>query len=95
MIDPKQYKQLLDDIARKLVDDGKLIEAGWIAMRINVMPPDAPDTQVKEMRRAYLSGAQHVFASMMQILDSDLEPTENDIRRFASISKELKGRVKR
>ena len=37
-------------LSRKLVDDGKLIEAGFVGLRIEAIPLDASDVQVREMR---------------------------------------------
>lgn len=77
-------------ICVELVDQGKLIEAGWQAMRLTSMADDAPQIQVNEMRMAYFAGAQHLFGSIMDILEpGDTEPTEKDLRRMDAISREL------
>lgn len=78
----------IDAITKKLADDGQLIEAGWVAMKHAVLR-DAPEIQVREMRKAYLSGAQHVFASILSFLEEGDEPTPNDLRRMEMISVEL------
>lgn len=79
----------LERLSRQLVDDGKLIEAGWISLRIAAVPLDAPAVQLDEMRKAYMAGAQHLFASIMTILEPDEEPTDNDLRRMDLIAGEL------
>jgi hypothetical protein len=85
----KASKQLLEDLSRELVDQGLLIEAGWVAFRASVISPDAPDDQLREMRLAFFAGAQHLFGSMMTILDPDAEPTEDDLKRMENINTEL------
>jgi hypothetical protein len=82
-------KAMLDELSRKLTDQGKLIEAGWIVCRIAWVPRDAPEVQVTEMRRAYMAGAHHLFASIMSIMEADREPTAADMRRMELIHEEL------
>ena len=86
---------LHDKICQELADKGKILEGGWVAMRALILP-DFPDmtVQVTEMRKAYFAGAQHLFASIMAVMDSDREPTANDMRIMDSIQKELDEFVK-
>lgn len=79
----------LEKLSRQLADQGKLIEAGWVGCRLKWVPKDAPDVQIVEMRRAYMAGAQHLFASIMTIMDADREPTAADLNRMDLIHKEL------
>lgn len=79
----------LDKLARELTDRGKLIEAGFVGLRKAAMAKDATDLQVKEMRMAFFAGAQHLFASIMGILDPGAEPTEKDLQRMDLINNEL------
>lgn len=82
-------KEFVEGLTRGLVDRGKLIEAGWISLRYSVMDPDAPQIQVDEMRMAFFAGAQHLFASIMIIMDAEAEPTQQDLKRMNLISAEL------
>ncbi|HEY1900754.1 MAG TPA: hypothetical protein VGG49_13280 [Steroidobacteraceae bacterium] len=41
------------------------------------------------MRKAYMLGAQHLYASMIGIMDADREPTVQDLRRMELIHNEL------
>lgn len=75
--------------SKRLADDGKIVESGWAALR-HLLGPQTPEIQVSEMRKAYFFGAQHLFASMMSVLDDGAEPTEQDLRRLDLIDKELK-----
>jgi len=42
------------------------------------------------MRNAFFAGAQHLFSSIMTILEPDAEPTEKDMQRMDLIDKELR-----
>ena len=92
----------LQRLHRTLADSGKLIEAGWISLRLADIPRNAPSVQIEEMRNAFMAGAQHLFASIMQSLDPENEPTEADMRRMGLIeaelalfSKELQGQLRK
>jgi hypothetical protein len=82
-------RHFLEQLSRRLADEGKLIEAGWVALRIQCVPHDAPALQLQEMRLFYMAGAQHLFASIMSILEPGVMETENDLRRMDLIHKEL------
>jgi hypothetical protein len=85
---------LVEVITKKFADEGKLIEGGWQVMRAVVVPPTASAVQLDEMRKAYFSGAQQLFASIMSLLgDESGEPTPDDLRRMELIQKELDGFV--
>src|SRR5262249_24619153 len=86
-------RELVEALSRKLTDEGKLIEAGWVAFRAFVIPRDAPDVQVSEMRLAFMAGAQHLFGSIMTILEPGAEPTDADLRRMDQIASEMQGVV--
>ena len=83
-------RNFLKRLERDLVDEGKLIEAGWISLRLAAIPLDASALQLEEMRNAFFAGAQHLFASIMDIMDEDREPTEKDMQRMDLIDKELR-----
>lgn len=76
-------------LERELADKGKLIEAGWVGLRLAAIPEDAGKLQLEEMRNAFFAGAQHLFASIMSVMDEDREPTDADLRRMDLISAEL------
>jgi hypothetical protein len=82
-------RQFLETLARKLADEGKLIEAGWVSLRAMAIPLNAPAVQLENMHMAYMAGAQHLFASMIGMLDPDADVTDDDNRRMDLIHKEL------
>jgi hypothetical protein len=73
----------------ELTEQGKLMEAGWVGLRIACGLQSAPPEQLREMRMAFFAGAQHLLGSMGSIMDDDREPTENDLRRMELIHAEL------
>ena len=82
-------RAVYDKLINTLADQGKLIEAGFVAMRATIIPPGASEGQVSDMRIAYMGGAQHLFASLMAALDPDSDPTPSDLRRMSLIVAEL------
>jgi hypothetical protein len=82
-------KEYLTALSQRLADSGKLIEAGWISLRIAAMPADATELQIAEMRKAFMAGAAHLFSSIISCLDEGGEITDRDMRRMALIQVEL------
>jgi hypothetical protein len=72
------------------MDEGKLIEMGWKAFELQIMPITAGKQQRHDMRVAFFSGAQHLFGSIISGLDEDPNPTPADERRLEQIDKELR-----
>lgn len=81
--------ELARRVEKELADRGLIIAGGWAGFRVLVIPHDAPQIQIDEMRNAFYAGAQHLFASIMSILEPDAEPTADDLRRMELIDKEL------
>jgi hypothetical protein len=79
----------LTKLSRELTDKGKLIEAGWIGLRIAAIDRTASSVQLDEMRMAFFAGAQHLFASIMTIMEPGTQETENDLKRLDLIHYEL------
>jgi hypothetical protein len=82
--------EMLIELSRRLTDEGKLIEAGWIGLRLAAVDPGASEDQIREMRMSFFAGAQHLFSSMMSVMDADAEPTEKDMQRISLIDAELR-----
>ena len=85
-----QIRQLVDEVTKIFTERGKLIEAGWHGLRIQALPEDASEIQLSEMRMAFFAGAQHLFSSIMSILDPGEEPTDADLKKMDQIHAELK-----
>ena len=86
---PSPAKEVVDRICKQFVDEGKLVEAGWQSLWLTSVPEDTPKVQLDEMRMAFFAGAQHLFGSIMSILEPDAEPTEKDLQRMDLIHREL------
>lgn len=82
-------RQFLEQLTKRLADEGKLIEAGWVSLRLHAVPLNASAVQLEEMRNAFMAGAQHLFASIMTMLDPGVEETPADLRRMDLIDREL------
>lgn len=87
-------RQMVDELTKGLVDQGKLLEAGWLSFRVMVIHPDAPQIQLDEMRTAFFSGAQHLFGSIMSFMEDGQEPTDADLRRMDQVHEELEDFLK-
>jgi hypothetical protein len=74
---------------RDLTERGRLVEAGWVGFRLAAIPMHAPKAQLEEMRSVFFAGAQHLFSSIMTILDPGQEPTDADLARMGQIAEEL------
>lgn len=85
----KLIEEAAHHVTREFLDRGKLIEAGWAAFAYLVIPKDAPPAQLREMRLAFMAGAEHLFSSITSQLDEGAEPTDADLRRMDLISKEI------
>lgn len=83
-------RAFLTRLSRELTDQGKLIEAGWIGLRIVAIPLDATELQLQTMRMVFFAGSQHLFGSIMSIMQPDAEPTDKDMQRLDLIDRELK-----
>lgn len=84
-------RAFLERLTREMVDKGRLIEAGWISLRLTAIPDNAPAIQLEEMRNAFFAGAQHLFASIMAMLEPGEDATNADLTRMTQIEKELDG----
>jgi hypothetical protein len=82
-------KAFLERLTKELADQGRLIEAGWVAMRVMLKLHNAPPDQLDAMRFAYMAGAQHLFSSIITMLDPGVEETPGDMHRMDLIHKEL------
>lgn len=76
------------NISGAAADRGSMMEIGFAAF-IAVAKPPIPPEEWPRWRDAYFAGAQHLWASMFDILDPDSEPTERDLRRMDLMNHEL------
>lgn len=84
-----KFDELVQAITEKLVDEGLIIEGGFAGFKSLCIPKNVSDDQINDMRMAFFAGAQHLFSSIMAVMDSDREPTEKDMERMDIIHAEL------
>jgi hypothetical protein len=82
-------RETAERMTKELADSGKLIEGGWMGYRLMIVPEGASETQIDECRTAFFAGAQHLFGSIMNMMDPGEEPSEADERKLELIHKEL------
>lgn len=80
---------VIDGVSKSLMDQGKIIEAGWKGLEIGWLPTNASELQRNEMKKAFFAGAQHLFSCIMNALEDGQDATENDLRRMSLIADEL------
>lgn len=85
-------RQLHDELIKRLSDQGKVIEAAFPGLRLGehpLIPHGATADEIENAKLIFMAGAQHVWASMMCMLDPGEEPTARDVLRMALIDAEL------
>lgn len=83
--DRRRYAQQLAD---NWADKGKVMEGGWRAGEYLIFK-DSTDEQRAQLRKAFFLGAEHLFSTIMMVMDPGSEPTERDLQRMSLIHKEL------
>lgn len=86
---PAGMTDVVDRATRALTDAGLIIEAGFEGFRRAALPDDMSSAQLAAMRQTFFAGAQHLFASILTLLDPGEEPTDDDLRRMDAIQAEL------
>lgn len=82
-------RAFLVKVSQQLIKDGKLLEAGWTALRVYGNLDHCTPQQLEEFRLVYLAGCQHLWASVISTVDEDSEPTEADMERMNQIGQEI------
>mgnify|MGYP003404629770 CR=1 FL=1 len=75
-------------VTNAAADAGAIMAIGFAAFVATAKPP-IPDDDLRRWRDAYFAGAQHLWASVFDVLDPDKEPTERDLRRMDLLHHEL------
>ncbi len=84
-----EAEKLAEAMTKRLAEEGRLIEMGWVGLRLLAIPHVASERQVSEMRMAFMAGAQHLFSSIMVMLDPEDEVSPADLRKLDLINREL------
>lgn len=83
--DRRRYAQ---QIAENWADKGMIMEGGWRAGSYLIFK-DMTAEQTVQLRKAFFLGAEHLFSTIMMVMDPGHEPTERDLQRMSLIHKEL------
>lgn len=89
MTTAEEYQAKMQQLMKTAADQGRLIEAGWLSLRLAAIDPDASEHEIETMRTAFFAGAQHLFVSLMGVMDEGAEPTDADMQRLVKINSEL------
>jgi hypothetical protein len=84
-----KFEAMIDRFTEEATRNGLLIEAGFLGLRKMAIARHASPEQIEDMRLAFFAGAQHLFASMMRMLDPGEDPTDADLGRMDAIDREL------
>jgi hypothetical protein len=82
-----------DDIialSKTLIEEGRLVEAGFRSFQA-IAFPNADPQHVLDLKCAFFASAQHLFGTILSILDPGQEPTDTDMLRISQIAEELDG----
>lgn len=83
-----ERRRYAQHIADNWADKGKVMRGGWEAFEyffVGAVPAD----QREQQRKAFFLGAEHLFRTVMMVLDPGQEPTERDMQRMSAIHREL------
>lgn len=78
-----------DELAKLMASEGRLIESGFVGLMSAAYPNGVGDDQKSQLRQSFFAGAQHLFGSIMGIMDDDSEPTAGDFKKIDLIDHEL------
>lgn len=77
-------------LVTKLLDEGKLIESGWVSLQQAYVSPEASASQLEQMRAAFFAGALHAHGAHVGVVcDGSGAPRKVDAQSLDGISNEL------
>lgn len=79
----------LQELVKNLAGAGKLVQAGWVACAMMYIDRSTPSKVEEKVRNAYFAGAEHVFKSIIAMLDPGDEITEADLNRMTLLHNEI------
>jgi len=85
---PEQEREIAEAM-KEMADKGMLVAAGFAAFRIIALNNSIDRDKIAEMYTAYMAGAEHLFTTIMSILEPGEEPTDKDMDRMQLIHDEL------
>lgn len=61
----------------------------WLLCKNGVFVKETDEQKIKDLEEAFYLGASSLFELMVGMLDSDREPTENDLKKMDKLNEEL------
>lgn len=80
--------ELVNRLSATMADEGRLVDVGWSAYRV-VMHDGLTPYDEQALRYAFFGGAQHLFASLLGILEEGKDATRTDLKRVVLVHQEL------
>jgi len=87
----EQAQQIAQSITKEAADNGLLIETGWLAFKRVCYPDGMVPDQEEQLRNAFFAGSQHLYGSVLAMMDPGSEETENDLKKMQLLDAELEG----
>jgi hypothetical protein len=87
-----ERQRYAERLARDWADKGQLVEGGWRAMRQLLLPNMQHSTKEDfeaAARKIFFLGADHVFASIIGMMEPGYAETDADMRRMGNLQEEL------
>jgi hypothetical protein len=84
-----EIEAIASSLTTAATDKGEIVALGAAAFLKIVLPPDCPPAQIRDMRMAFIAGADFLFASIMNVMEAGTEPTAKDLERMSRIHDEL------
>lgn len=84
----REIQRIAEQLTKKYASEGRLIEAGWQTYRVLCLRSAVNDS-CGDLKEAFQAGAEHVFASMVNMLEADEEVTDNDLKRMDHLQAEV------
>jgi hypothetical protein len=82
-------RDVLQAIARRLADEGKLIEAGWLIHRQMLLPDVRLISDIDRYKDTWDASAQHLFCCIFDMMEGGDDETPNDLRRMDNVNAEV------
>lgn len=84
-----EKERLADDIVRSAGNAGLLVETGWQIHKGIILQIADNDPRLFDIRLAFMAGAEHVFTSLIGMMDEGDEITDGDMKKMALLDQEI------
>jgi hypothetical protein len=81
-------KEALQHLLQQAQNRGLLVEAGWLATYLAIVPKNLSKARIAELRAVFFAGAAHLFEVFVR-------PSKTDVQQVAMIQSELQEHARR